>query len=362
MIYRFLFIVIIASTLYSCADSHEETTDDFNRAILLQEWADNLIIPAYEFYRNGLSEMEFWVKEFQEERNSESLDSLRSAYIQTYRLWQYAAQFNIGKAEEIQLINYTNIYPTDTVKILANVESQEFNLILPSNYVAQGFPAIDFLLFRVASSEQAVQYLDLEKTAYLIELISELIQRTTSVIEDWSTSYREAFINKSGSSATASVDKMVNDYIYYLEKHVRAAKVGIPAGVFSGGLLPQNVEAIYAEDINQVLLRDAVESLSSFYYGKSDGNGQDQRSLASYVQTIDSKIGSESLHTRISSQFDHIFTAIDELDSSLQRMTEVDNSKMLATYDELQKLVILFKVDMLQLLNIQVDYVDADGD
>ncbi len=362
MIYRLLFIVFIAWTLYSCTESPEEITDDFNRATLLQEWAGNLIIPAFESYRNGLSKMQFWANEFKEERNSESLDSLRSAYIQTYRLWQYAAQFNIGKAEEIQLINYTNIYPTDTAKILANVASQEFNLILPSNYVAQGFPAIDFLLFRVASSEQAVQYLDLQKTAYLIELISQLIQLTTDVVEDWETSYREAFISKSGSSATASVDKMVNDYIYYLEKHVRAAKIGIPAGVFSSGLLPQNVEAIYAEDINQVLLRDAVESLSSFYHGKSEGNDQDQSSLASYVQSIDSKIGSQSLHTRISSQFDLIFTAIDGLDSSLQRMTEVDNSKMLTTYDELQKLVILFKVDMLQLLNIQVDYVDADGD
>jgi hypothetical protein len=35
---------------------------------------------------------------------------------------------------------------------------------------------------------------------------------------------------------------------------------------------------------------------------------------------------------------------------------------MLQTYDELQKNVILLKVDMLQALNINVDYVDADGD
>lgn len=35
---------------------------------------------------------------------------------------------------------------------------------------------------------------------------------------------------------------------------------------------------------------------------------------------------------------------------------------MLQTYDELQKNVILMKVDMLQALNINVDYVDADGD
>ena len=36
--------------------------------------------------------------------------------------------------------------------------------------------------------------------------------------------------------------------------------------------------------------------------------------------------------------------------------------KLLTTYDDIQKAVVLLKVDMLQILNINVDYVDADGD
>jgi hypothetical protein len=35
---------------------------------------------------------------------------------------------------------------------------------------------------------------------------------------------------------------------------------------------------------------------------------------------------------------------------------------MLLTFDRIQSVVILLKVDMLQTLNINVDYVDADGD
>jgi hypothetical protein len=31
-------------------------------------------------------------------------------------------------------------------------------------------------------------------------------------------------------------------------------------------------------------------------------------------------------------------------------------------FDAVQEVVVLLKVDMLQLLNINVDYVDADGD
>ena len=39
-----------------------------------------------------------------------------------------------------------------------------------------------------------------------------------------------------------------------------------------------------------------------------------------------------------------------------------NNNKFLQTYDAIQEVVVLLKVDMLQLLSINVDYVDADGD
>jgi hypothetical protein len=35
---------------------------------------------------------------------------------------------------------------------------------------------------------------------------------------------------------------------------------------------------------------------------------------------------------------------------------------MLLTYDAIQRTVTLLKVDMLQKLNVSVDYADADGD
>ena len=35
---------------------------------------------------------------------------------------------------------------------------------------------------------------------------------------------------------------------------------------------------------------------------------------------------------------------------------------MTRAYDELQKAVVLLKVDMLQAFSVNIDYVDADGD
>ncbi|NRA94125.1 MAG: peptidase M75 superfamily protein, partial [Psychroserpens sp.] len=41
---------------------------------------------------------------------------------------------------------------------------------------------------------------------------------------------------------------------------------------------------------------------------------------------------------------------------------ETDNTKMTEAYDALQAAVVLLKVDMIQAMNISIDFVDADGD
>ena len=51
-----------------------------------------------------------------------------------------------------------------------------------------------------------------------------------------------------------------------------------------------------------------------------------------------------------------------ELNNNFSDQTSTGLLKLLTTYDNIQKAVVLLKVDMLQILNINVDYVDADGD
>ena len=54
--------------------------------------------------------------------------------------------------------------------------------------------------------------------------------------------------------------------------------------------------------------------------------------------------------------------SINELNNNFSDQTSTGLLKLLTTYDNIQKAVVLLKVDMLQILNINVDYVDADGD
>ena len=69
-----------------------------------------------------------------------------------------------------------------------------------------------------------------------------------------------------------------------------------------------------------------------------------------------------NLSDLILSKLDTAISSATELSDDFTSQINTDNNTMLLTFDRIQSVVILLKVDMLQTLNINVDYVDADGD
>ena len=70
----------------------------------------------------------------------------------------------------------------------------------------------------------------------------------------------------------------------------------------------------------------------------------------------------EKLSIKINDQLSKIKDKLAELNNDFSEQVSQDNLKMLSAYDVIQENVVLMKVDMLQKLNISVDYADADGD
>jgi Na+-translocating ferredoxin:NAD+ oxidoreductase RnfD subunit len=64
----------------------------------------------------------------------------------------------------------------------------------------------------------------------------------------------------------------------------------------------------------------------------------------------------------INNQFNTIFVVNATLNNSFSTQVTTDNAKMILAYDALQQNVIYTKLDMMQALNITIDYVDSDGD
>jgi hypothetical protein len=73
-------------------------------------------------------------------------------------------------------------------------------------------------------------------------------------------------------------------------------------------------------------------------------------------------VNKENLSPVILSNFQEAKQAVNQLDENFIDQINNNKIKMLNAFDKLQVIVVNMKTNMLSLLSIQVDYIDADGD
>ena len=370
MIKKIIPAVLLAIFIAACSSSDDSVVSDtpgdtaFDRAAMLRNFADNLIIPAYQTLNNDLSALTTAKDNFTATPNQANLDALRSNWFSAYKTWQHVEVFNIGKAEEIQYSFQMNIYPTNTTDIQNNIANGNYDLTAVNNNDAVGFPALDYMLYGIGANDTEI----LEKyttnaesvkyQTYLSDLINQMKNLTQEVLNDWNASYRDTFIASTSNTASSAANKIVNDYIFYYEKGLRANKIGIPAGNFSSTPLPDKVEAFYNQEISKELALEALTAVQNIFNGTHFESSTSGIGFKGYLDNLDRT----ELATMINGQFNTARGKIQALNANFSTQINTDNTKMTQAYDALQAGVVLLKVDMLQAFNISVDYVDADGD
>jgi len=364
MKYYIVGLFVLLGVLFSCGEKTNKPSDNFDRTESLTFIADEIIIPSWENYQKSLNDFVKAKNEFVQSRTTASLQNLRLKFKESWLAWQDVSMFEIGKGEKLAIRNFSNLYPTDPSLITELVDSDNRNLELPSTYTAQGFPAIDFLLYGILESDEDLLILFEQDSYsnYLSELIDRLSALANQVVQDWQGSYRLEFISNNGSSATSSYDMLVNDFLFYYERYLRAGKVGIPSGAFTTSELPDRVESFYAKEINKDLFDRALKTCINFFNGISFDGLTSGQSLSSYITYIQQLNSQSDIVEVVNSNWNNTLSKSEEVSSDFISQIETNNIKMRELYDALQSNVILLKVDMLQALNIQVDFVDADGD
>lgn len=369
----FLSILIIA-LIFACSSSEDGNpssggnVDDFNRQAMLTNWADNFIIPAYQALASDLSALKTDKDAFVANPNQDNLDALRFSWLEAYETWQYVEMFNIGQAEQINYAFQMNVYPTNVSDIQNNIQNGNYDLASVNNNDAVGFPAVDYMLYGIGENDTMIidaytsDALAESNKTYLSDLIDQMESLTTIVLNDWTSIYRNEFVNSTANTATSATNKIANDFIFYYEKGLRANKIGIPAGVFSATPFSDKVEAFYNKNVSRQLALNGLNAVQKFFNGEgfnSTSTGESFKQYLDYLNTI--KDGAD-LSQLINDQFDEAELKIQALNDNFAQQVETDNTKMTVAYDELQKAVVLLKVDMIQAMNISVDFVDADGD
>jgi predicted lipoprotein len=372
---RILVVEIIAG-IWGCSGSGSDPSPADNskdRQEILTHWADNIIIPSYQNFKVKFDVMVSKSNEFTASPTNESLLAFRSAWQDAYAEWQKVELFEFGPADRSTLRNFFNIYPADIAGIDANIADPLANLEVPSSYSRQGFPALDYLINGISANdiEIVAHYTTgddaAESIAYLKRLVERMDTLISNVITEWSSSYRDTFISKTGLDIGSSMGIVVNAYVLNYERYIRSGKFGIPAGIVggvSGTPYPDKVEAYYKKDISKILAVNAQEATVGFFNGVNVTTDSEGPSFKSYLDALDAKdSGTGTLLSEIiNDQFTTVDSKLDVLSQNFYQEIQTNNQGMKDVYTEMQKAVRLLKVDMTSAMSITITYTDNDGD
>ena len=362
---KILSIFTVLAVLASCGGGEEPVYGDgYDRSVLLANVTDNIIIPAYQNFYEDVTDLENAVTAFAYQTDQTNFDIVEQKWFDAYKSMQHVEMYDINMAELINFRKKINSYPCNTMRIELNVANGGYDFDDPNHFAAQGFPTLDYLINGtpngLADYTSGGMYL-----AYLQDVVNDIKVNTENIQNEW-ISNRDQFVSSSANTATSSLNKLTNDLIFYYEKGLRANKIGIPVGIFSGSSLPQNVECYYYNletgNASKILLMEAFDAVAKAFNGVSFGGDNGGEGWGSYLQFLNALSNGINLDADINQTFTDAIDALEDLDDDLMNQIITDELQVRAAYDKVQRGTVLLKTDMLGYLNIDVDYLDADGD
>ncbi len=377
LLIRSIFVLAVFSTfvlLQACSGSEKDPSVEDNnkdRQAILINWVDNIVVPSYDQYKPTFDVMVAKANLFTASPSVTTLNEFRAAWVNAYIEWQSVELFEFGPADKYTLRNFFNIYPADVIGINTNINDPLISLDLPASYTRQGFPALDYLLNGVGATDEAIvsyytSHADASKRiAYVKKIVERMNTLLTTVITEWKGSFRDTFISKTGLDIGSSMGLVVNAYVLHYERFIRSGKIGIPSAALEvpqgGTVRPEKTEAYYKKDLSKTLAVIAHQSALDFFNGKHALSDVEGPSFKSYLIALNVDMGT-SLSTEINNQFDLASTKLTTLSPNFQQQLATDNNAMIETFNVMQGIVRMLKVDMTSALSITITYTDNDGD
>jgi predicted lipoprotein len=367
---------VLTGLLWACGGSGDPTDpptpvdEGKDRKALLTHLADNIIIPAYADFKTKLAQMVARSEAFTAKPDNQTLTEFRAAWVDAYTGWQKVELFDFGPAERHTIRNFFNIYPASEKGINSNIADPTANLEVPASFAQQGFPALDYLLNGLGSTDAAILAFyttapdAANRIAYVKKLTARMNALLDTVITEWTT-YRETFTTKTGLDIGSPTSMMVNGFVLHYERFIRSGKFGIPSGAMLNGVVsPDKVEAFYKKDISRTLAQTAHQAVVDFFNGKGVKTATEGPSFKTYLTALGAKDSAtgQSLAELINNQFAAGKSKIDLLKPNLYEEVKTNNAAMTAVYTEMQKAVRMLKVDMTSAMSITITYTDNDGD
>lgn len=319
--------------------------------------ADNIILPALDELQGKVDSLQSAVGSFTAAPDEAGLLAAQDALKAAWLSWQAVSPYNFGPAETVFLRSSVNNFPANIADIEANIASGNYDFNLPDEY-DKGFPALDYLLFGLGNNTAEIVGTYQPGNAYsqyLTDVVADIQSRVDQTKAEWNNSYRNSFVQNTGTAAGTSLSLLINQLNENYE-FIKRDRIGLPSGVLTLDIAnPSKVEAYYS-GFSLALAIAAVEASIKLYTGDT-GQGLDD-----LLQAANAMKGTESLDAVIRAQFAEALTALQALNAPLSTAVENDQPAVQEAYAQLSQQLVHTKTDMPSVLCVAITYVDNPSD
>lgn len=350
---RIIFGLFVSALFLITACDKDKNKDEFDKAALLQNFADNIILPRYADFKTKIDSLEILFIEFQSNPTEAKYEDVKTQWKACYLSFQRVKTFDFGPGMNTGFKGAIGTFPTDTTQISSNIAAGTYNLATATNADAVGLAALDFLFY------QTDAYLKITASQfysqYCLDVIQKMKAETDAVVNAWTT-FKSTFIASTGNESTSMFSMLVNDFCQDWEE-AKAAKLGIPLGKYSLGIQrPEYIEARFS-GYSLPILRASLSSIAEIYSGIGS-NGQDGIGFDDYLIALDKT----ALNNTIKTNFQTINGLFSPFNSTLEIELTQNQTALESLFNAISEQVVFIKTDMTASFGILITYQDNDGD
>ena len=183
------------------------------------------------------------------------------------------------------------------------------------------------------------------------------------VLSAWNSTYRDDFVASTGTEAGSSIANCsVHSIVCTKATFESRSWAAQWCDDMSGNPQPSLVEAPFAEDWSIDLLSEGLKACAHLYFGDQANGASSSLGLDDYLKSLGDVSYGQGLHEDIVGQLASAQAAVATMQDPLASFVVDQQQASLDVYNELQALVVLWKVDMMSSLGVLITYQDNDGD
>lgn len=338
----------------------------FDRSAMLENITQQLILPAHQNFVATLANLEATVIAFDETPNLATLAAVQEAWLAANLSRMAILPFRLGPIDDSLLHNRLDNRPPRLAfieeELIGGTETLTSDYLDSVGSSSVGLAAMEYLLFDPAGGNPTIlaNYTTHPQSGrhreLLLALAQNLHQKGQQLAQVWAD-YAQPFIeaDMDNGEVQGSMNMLVNQMIADIEEII-ATRLGKPSGQRSNGAIrPDLVEAAYSQASLPRILATLEGEQAAFNGG--DGPGFDD-----YLNYLEATYQDEPLSSAINAQFERSLTALQAINGPLEQAVAQDLPHVEAAMAEIEKLLLLLKVDMTNQLGVTLTFNDNDGD